>query len=221
MIDVFWSPTVSIRTNFAIHHLRAAVQAARNAHSVEQSNLTAGHGAWFDEMIVLVPVSVIMAAAALEANVNEIIQDILDGSSGLPVTEGRKRLITDLKTDQTGNATEKYRRLSLLYEKIPDSGAVAWQDAKLLIGFRNKFMHFRPAWDYEKEVHEGNLVQGLKTRIPIYRAYQSNFQFPYGFMTYGCAKWSVQSVLNFSGAFATLLGIRDRFDDKHLNFSTP
>ena len=55
-------------------------------------------------------------------------------------------------------------------------------------------MHFKPAWDYE-DIHDGNLVKGQKTRIPIYRAYKDRFQFPYGFLTYGCAKWSVQSFL--------------------------
>ena len=35
-------------------------------------------------------------------------------------------------------------------------------------------MHFKPAWDYE-DIHDGNLVKGLKTRIPIYRAYKDRY----------------------------------------------
>jgi hypothetical protein len=51
----------------------------------------------------------------------------------------------------------------------------------------------------------------LKARVPVARAYQSCLQFPYTFMTYGCAKWSVLSVLTFSDYFSTLLGVNDRF----------
>jgi hypothetical protein len=69
------SATLRVRSNFAVHHLRAAALAARNSYNVEQANLTAEHGPWFDEMMLFVPVSVVMAGAALEASANELIQD--------------------------------------------------------------------------------------------------------------------------------------------------
>jgi hypothetical protein len=99
------SVTVSIRSNFAINHLRAAARAARDAYGVEQANANADFGPWFDDMMLLVPVSVVMAGAALEASANEIIQDILDGFTNLSLTGGRKLLLKDLKKDRSGNAT--------------------------------------------------------------------------------------------------------------------
>jgi hypothetical protein len=39
-------------------------------------------------MMRLVPISVVMAGAALEASANEIIQDILDGFTNLSLTRG-------------------------------------------------------------------------------------------------------------------------------------
>jgi hypothetical protein len=69
---------LSLRSNYAMIHYRAAAQAARVTHAVEQANDTSKHGAWFDEVMMHVPVAVIMAAAALEANANEIIQDNLE-----------------------------------------------------------------------------------------------------------------------------------------------
>src|ERR1700730_10266903 len=97
--------TLSLRSNFAINHLRAASEAARDAYKVEQANAKAEFGPWFDEMMRLVPVSVVMAAAALEANANELIQDIVDGS-----VHSRKELLKDLKDDHSGNAWDRYRR---------------------------------------------------------------------------------------------------------------
>jgi hypothetical protein len=211
--------TASVRSNFAIHHLRAATQAARDAYKVEQANLITEHGPWFDEIMLSVPVSVIMAAAALEANANEIIQDIFDGFTELHPAKGCKLLLVDIKKERSGSVMDKYRRLALLLDKQPQGNTQPWQDAKLLVEFRNSFMHFKPAWSYEATTHDGSLVKRLKGKIPIYRAYRANFQFPYGFLTYGCAKWSVETVLAFSADFSAALGVKDRFAAGHLDFS--
>ena len=201
--------SASNRFNFATQHLRAATRAAKDAYEVEEANPTADLGPWFDDMMQWVPVSVVMAAAALEANANEIIQDILDGSS-LPATNETKQLLTDLKEEKAGNTCDKYRRLARLFDKEPELGTIAWQDAKLLVRFRNHLMHFKPTWDHE-DIHDG-LVKGLKTRIQVFRAYKSaksSSVFPYGFMTYGCSKWSVATVRAFSESFSMLLGVND------------
>jgi hypothetical protein len=128
--------TARLRTNFAIHHLRAAVSAARRAYKVEQANLTAEFGSWFDDMMVWVPVSVTMAGAALEASANEAIQNILDGFTGLSLTEARKALLKDLKGQQSGNATSKYRQLALLFDNVPNQQSSAWRSAQQLHAFQ-------------------------------------------------------------------------------------
>ena len=88
------------------------------------------------------------------------------------------------------------------------------------VRFRNEFMHFKPSWDSD-DIHGGNLVADLKKKIPVVGAYKSNFLFPYGFMTYGCARWAVQTVLTFSAEFAKLLGVKDKFVSPGLNFNLP
>jgi hypothetical protein len=93
---------LGLRSSFAVQHLRAAAQAARKAYEIEQANLTAEHGPWFDEMMLFVPVSVVMAGAALEANANELIQDILDRPSGLSVARPVKLLLEELKKRAQG-----------------------------------------------------------------------------------------------------------------------
>src|SRR5690242_13524083 len=62
------SATATVRRNFAIRHLRAAVRAAREALAIEQANLSEPFGPWFEGMMLHVPVSGVLAAAALEAN---------------------------------------------------------------------------------------------------------------------------------------------------------
>ncbi|NOJ40884.1 hypothetical protein [Bradyrhizobium australiense] len=202
--------TLSLRSNFAVNHLRVASREARSAHEVEQLNDISQHGPWFDQMMMHVPVAIVMAAAALEANCNEIVQDILDGSARLSLAAGHQALLRDLKGDYSGNAMERYRKLALLLDKAPALGALPWQNASLLVRFRNAFMHFKPAWDHETDVHDGKWIKELKARVSISAGYQSKFMFPYGFMTYGCAKWAVESAGMFSANFSALIGVRDR-----------
>ncbi|HZY13114.1 MAG TPA: hypothetical protein VFE89_10230, partial [Beijerinckiaceae bacterium] len=64
----------------------------------------------------------------------------------------------------------------------------------------------------------------LKTRgIPIAPGDQppNSRRFPDGFMTYGCAKWSVETVLRFSESYATHLGAPDRFAAMPADYSLP
>jgi hypothetical protein len=149
--------TFGLKTGFASNHLQVAFDCARQAHKIEQTNNVAEFGTWFDGMMRLVPVSVVMAGAALEANANELIQDFLDGLPNFSLTGSRKELLKDLKNDQSGNARNRFRRLALLMDKEPDTGKEAWHNAKLLVKFRNEFMHFKPSWDSD-DVHSGGLV---------------------------------------------------------------
>lgn len=209
--DIIMSAKLSLRSNFAATHLRVATQAAQSAHATEHASDTSQHGPWFDGMMMHVPVAIMMAAAALEANCNEIIQDILDGSTPLALAQGHMTLLRDLKHDRSGNTTDHYRHIALLLDRTPDTGSLAWHDAALLVRFRNALMHFKPAWDSETDIHDGKWVRTLKAKVPISPGYESNFMFPYGFMTYGCAKWAVRSAQAFSAQFTLLIGIPDRF----------
>ena len=198
---------LSLRSNYAMIHYRAAAQAARVTHAVEQANDTSKHGAWFDEVMMHVPVAVIMAAAALEANANEIIQDNLDQLPSSP----RRELLKDLISERSGSAMEKYRRLALLLDELPDQGSAVWQNADLLIRFRNFFVHFKPSWDHEIGVHEeGKLSRQLRARLPIVEAYKSGFMLPYGVLNYACAKWAVASAKDFCADFSSMTGVQDR-----------
>jgi hypothetical protein len=119
--------------------------------------------------------------------------------------------LKDLKEGRSGKPTERYRQLALILEKIPTRGNTVWQNADLLLKFRNSLMHFKPAWDSETDIHEGKLVGELKKRVPVAPSLKPNAMFPYVFMTYGCAKWAVETARVFSAEFCALIGVGDRF----------
>jgi hypothetical protein len=109
---------------------------------------------------------------------------------------------------------DKYRRLAFHFDKLPDQNSAAWQNADLLIRFRNFFVHFKPVWDRETDVHKnGKLANQLRARIPVVEAYKGSFMLPYCFLNYACAKWAVVSAKAFSAEFSTLIGVQDRLPD--------
>jgi hypothetical protein len=199
----------SVRRNIALYHLRAAARAARESREIEKENSTAKFGDWFEELLALVPISIVMAGASQEANVNEIIQDILDvQASGYP-SKTRMMLLNDLKHSTAGNSMGRYRGLALLLDRVPDKGTVAWSDAALLVRFRNSLMHFKPEWDDDTAPPSASLAKQLGVRLSPSRFFPKPSEYPYAFMTYECAAWAVETVLAFSGVFSELIGVRD------------
>jgi hypothetical protein len=128
-----------------------------------------------------------------------IIQNLLDKLASTQPASVLMKGLKELSRDRSGHAMGKQARSS------------AWLDAELLFRFRNSFMHSKPGWDDQTDVHNSKLMKELKTRVPVTPSYQSNFMFPYGFLTYGCAKWAVESARAFSAEFCALIDVNDRF----------
>jgi hypothetical protein len=202
------SAKLRLRSGFAGNHIRAAIRDAREAYDLEKNNDTTQLAAWFDDILAHVPAAIVMAAAALEANANEIVQDYLDQPSQLAVAQ--VCLFKDLLDDRSGNAVGKYRNIALILGKLPQKGNVVWQNALLLTQLRNHFMHFKPSWDHETSVHEGTLAKSLRAKIPTVSFYKSGFMFPYGVMNYACARWAVESAQSFSAYFSGFIGVKDK-----------
>lgn len=205
-----------LKSGFAITHLLVAAESARKAYEIEQAKV----GQWFDGMMRLVPVSVVMSGAALEANANELIQTIVDSTGELPVTAQQKADLITLKEDRSGSTKSRYKRLAKLTGRKADFGGDDWQNATLLIEFRNHFMHFKPSWS-DDDIENDDLVGRLRKKIPVVRGYETTFLFPHGLMTYECARWAVQTVLDVSAGFAKALGVKDQFAVPALDFTLP
>ena len=64
-------------------------------------------------------------------------------------------------------------------------------------------------------------TRALETRIRRVSGWKGAFFFPHSFMTYECAKWAVQTVLNFSRVFSQEVGVQERFAVPHLDWTLP
>jgi hypothetical protein len=177
---------MSVRVDFARHHLRAAAQAARITYNIEIAGNGKTLGPGFDEIIACVPVAILMAAAALEANSNELIQDIIDaGNKSGAIGKAKHLLLSDLKQAKTGDAVGRYRTIALHQDKVPDEGQAAWGEAALLIKFRNFFMHFKPSWASTDETPE-RLAKTFKKKFSIAEPFKQDafYMFPHACLTY-------------------------------------
>jgi hypothetical protein len=208
MVMVRAQATPTIRRNFAATHLKSGAGAARAAYKIEQENDVLVFGDWYSGMMEYVPVAMIMSGASLEAFANELIEDILTGHTALFVSTEYKSELEKLKADRSRNALVRFKKIGELFGKSVDEGSTTWKGMLLLIDARNFFMHSRPRWDHiAVSDRDRCLVNGLKARVPIVHAFRQEIIFPHAFMTYGCAKWSVQTVAEFLVEFTTLLGV--------------
>ncbi|MCA3312148.1 MAG: hypothetical protein ING24_09645 [Roseomonas sp.] len=208
--NVLFAPTIKTLSDFARHHMHSAVNAARRAHEIEITHSKEGHGPWYEEMLHTVPVAIIMAAAALEAQVNEAVQDILDGRGTAQPDDAQKECLREQLQKRGGKAIDRCGQVLRALGIEPGRDRSEWDEADLLRELRNGFIHFRPAWDHEG-VHDSKWVKQLKLRVPVYPPYAERFQFPYGFITYGTAKWAITTALNFTAHVTSLLGVPNRF----------
>lgn len=212
------SATASVRVNLSLRMLIAAHGAALRAHEVETATATSSNGDRYTEIEPHVLIAVMMSAAAIEAAANEIIKDYLDRPSEFSLTAARIALLKQTFTERAGNPRQKFKQISLVLDRKPDTSAHVWNELSLLIALRNMLMHFKPRWDHEPSPDEFTTILARIGGANLFHAGPPPI-FPRAAMTYGCSKWAVQTVLAFTAHYAAHLGIKDRFTGT--DFSLP
>jgi len=156
--------------------------------------------------------AVLSAVVFLEALVNETFQDAADGHARRIAPLGPRCIAL---MGEFWNAGSRYVgvldkfQMALLFADRPrlDPGAAPYQDAQLLIGIRNRLVHFRPAWTTaEEETKEEARVEG-KFAPNALMAGMGNPWFPDKCLGAGCAQWSWKTSLALADEWTTRLGI--------------
>lgn len=202
--------TLRMKHSFSRQHLVAARHFAHLATEAEEQNevsrtLKTEHRAY-------VTGAVVFSVAFLEASINELHLEALDGNpkslSGLTDQQ-----LAKLKTSKKRGKTvlSKYQKV-LSICGIPrfkeESGL--FQSVKILIKIRNALIHYRPEWDDELKVHK-NIQNRLSGKFTLNRfTDKSSLWFPHQCLGAGCAMWSVEQVGQFIVEFCQRLGIPSR-----------
>lgn len=210
---------IGIKSLFSFRHLRNARRTAITAAEIEQS----WHGPGLpDEAVLgahedLVISSVISSVAFLEATVNEIFSDAVDGvqpDAGGTLEGMSERAVRQMAgwweaADRRESTLAMYQMLLLFNDREPlDRGGDPYQSAAATIDLRNSLVHFHPTTIYDSTVH--TLEKKLKGRFEVnsLRASTHTNWWPYLALSAGCAEWCCAAVEAFAGGVADEIGFQ-------------
>jgi hypothetical protein len=194
--------TGKCRMNMSCFQIRAATQFARKAGEIEQRHTGDEWGPSYDEITVHVVSAIIMAASSLEAFINEVF---LDANIYLPSHE--KAIKARWPRYEQKGVLEKFQLATRFRVKTKmDPGSQSFHHVSTLVMMRNALVHFKPEWSDEKRIQK-KIEKRIHKQFPLSPFIQGDSVFPDKCMSYGCAKWCVDSALAFVHAFRAKSGI--------------
>jgi len=233
--------SLRFRHSFANDFLHSAVLFAENAKSLEvefsqkmkfpSSSKTIGHVSSDHKSFVIA--SIISSAAFLETAINEFFKTIQDGITDnidyqhdrLPLTSKKNiARFWGIRALNNAPALEKYNLALFLAQKREfDKDGGLWKDVALIINLRNELIHYTPEWltlmgeptDKDKQIAK-KFAEPLKRKLtgpytlnPL--SGEGNPFFPDKCMSYGCAKWALDSSLKFTDEFFAKLDLKSPY----------
>lgn len=188
--------SLRVRRNFALSHLSAATSFTLQIEELERINVGKTFGPFFDEIQRYVSAAVIMSAAAIEANLNEVAED--------------KRVDQEFMNEIDRLPALKRHQAFLEHLGKPklNAGAEPCQSVQALIQFRNELLHFRPEWaDNETGRHRrlGKQLSKVGFRMSPFLP-DTEQVFPMRCMSHGCGEWAVKKSLQFIREFRERVG---------------
>ncbi len=233
---VVGSVTVSTRHYLASQHLWSALHSARLCSELEAQHAGGAPvpGSFPIEHRARAIDSVLAAVAFLEALVNEVFQDATDTKQGttnpriVPLGEQCIALMSEFwKASRQGerymNVLDKYQ-MTLLFANKPklDAGANPYQDAELLIGIRNKLVHFRPESLTHGEGDERKFEKKLAERIiPNALVPGTSRWFPDKCLGAGCANFACTTIRSLADDWTDRLGLPRSYESDLNSYPAP
>jgi hypothetical protein len=203
-----------MRSYYSTVHLWAARYFAERVAQLESNPVKRGYSI---EHRAYVIGSVVEAWSFLEAAVNELFKDCVDGHgsyiSVLPA-QSVANLADAWNGWHSGGRTivgtlEKYQAALRACSKSElDKGRVPYQDADLLTRLRNALVHFTPESRTADDPH--HLGDALRSKFVPNALMQGmgNPYFPDHCLGAGCASWAVLVAQTFGDQFFSAIGIK-------------
>lgn len=212
--------TLSIRSYFSTSHLWTASYAAHMAELKEKRGLPEGAFRIDPQHRSHVTTAVLSSVAFLEAVINEVFTDAVDGQGGKRLEGIREPKLALMRT--LWNATEGQNRylgilekyallLTALEKQPPPKDRSPHQDTEFLIRLRNDLVHFKPVTQGRDELTR--LGHALKPRFPPNKLMQGmgNPYFPDHCLGAGCAAWAVKTAKEYADVALAEAGIRAHY----------
>jgi hypothetical protein len=170
-----------------------------------------------DTHVAHVLATIVLAAAYIEAAINEVYEDVANAASVIEKTIGPRlkspgaadRLSVYWEATQSGrrvDTLEKYQAaLRFIGEERFDTGTHPYQDAALVLQLRNWCMHYKAAWSDVYPEGPTAWESALRGRFELNQWVESwdipSPFFPQRVLGAGCAQWALRSAEDFVTAF--------------------
>lgn len=213
---------VRTQRRFTYHMMTSAVENAISAQEIEEDFLEDDSnecGTVHDSYVIQ---SVIAAYSALEANINEFLELVeieefdLDEDVEDRILELSEAHPSDFRRKNPG---EKYQLVLLVTDSdVFDKGSEPWQSMDLVRRIRNYFVHYDPetievSQDGSPNTSIGKSLETKDFRLnPAWEDEQAPL-FPHKALSYGLAKWAVESSIEFMEEFYDRLGVDPHYPD--------
>ncbi len=240
MIELSMNATFAQRYNLSYQHMEEAIYMARMSEKCEIDNkgkIFSDGDHWCHSRSYVVG-SIMISVACIEAKINEFYADWFDKYNNFRIYTSREYLVSkefiecwnilfvEKNKDKQGSVEEtiltaynksrneilkKYQvaLLSIVKRKF-DISQNPYQDMQNLIILRNMLTHFRSEWSYNLDEYK-KLEDKLRGKFETSPFYKGEF-FPFGCLSSDCAKWAVQSSMNFIFEFFRLIELDIRSD---------
>jgi hypothetical protein len=164
--------------------------------------------------------AVMSSVAFLEALVNETFQDAADEHTSRIVSLGPKciELMREFwNASEAGGRfvglLDKFQMALLFAEKSRlDPGGTPYQDVRLLIGIRNRLVHFRPVTSSGVETKDEKQLRGKFAENQLMVG-MGNPWFPSKCLGAGCAEWAWTKSLALADEWTQRLAIFQPYSD--------
>ncbi|MEG4628985.1 hypothetical protein QUB56_04925 [Microcoleus sp. AR_TQ3_B6] len=215
---------IEVSHQLSFSHIKAAAHFAKLSYEREDKYDDSKYSSeLFDEHRSYVIGSIITAVCYLEATINELftnVEDISRSNEWSP--DVAQKMNEEWANERRLELKIKYERaLCIVKSESFDRGAEPYQSAASLISLRNALIHYKPEWigtgeSYNQTLNE-KLRQKLEKKIkklnPMTR--EGSLFFPHRCLGYGCAKWAVESSVNFSNEFFSKIGLPSNLDQNY------
>jgi hypothetical protein len=211
-LEIKGGVSIRVKCNHSVQHILAAANFTRQSGQLEAKNPTSPSGEIQTNEISYVSGAIIMSVCFLEAVINELLIDVTEEQPNYTRTLSKDSLARLASFAKIGaskmSALDKYDMVLLLsYQQSFDHGKKPYQDAAFVVKLRNSLVHYEPEWTTVSSDCEPvdiqkyeSMLKGKFSLNPWLVGMSCTF-FPQKCMSYGCAKWAVNSVLDFADEF--------------------
>ena len=221
---VSWKEKINVksRSYFSMQHIQSAALFAKRSGQIEKKYDGNFSHELLTEYWADITASIFAAVSFLEATINELFADATEENSEFPknLNSDTKALMADMWNKRIPRTAhypilEKFDiALILAHKPTFERGKPPVKDVDLVVKLRNSLIHYEPEWISDettissKAATEKKLYRDLRGKFPtspLWIGKDYSF-FPNKCLSYGCARWAVESSITYSDEFYAKLG---------------